>query len=220
MGVYERAQREVELYKKDRNYDEDGYIMDIYDSALKAFKYLCEDGHSGSSIGLTLNVLTRFVKGLPLTYVTEETAEWKEIESYHDDVIRQYRSDRISGFYKYVRLVNGEEVFDYNHLDRIVCVNINNPASTYYSGLVNKLFNELHPIKMPYYPLSTSIKVYCEDFLYDKSHGDFDTVGVFYAIYPDGTIENINRFFHYGDNKEKLDITRKEYEELRKNKYK
>ena len=47
---------------------------------------------------------------------------------------------------------------------------------------------------MPYCPDGT-IKVYCEDFLTNEKNGDFDTVGIFYAIKPDGTKVNISRFF-------------------------
>ena len=34
---------------------------------------------------------------------------------------------------------------------------------------------------MPYFP-GSPIKVYCEDFLTDQKNGDFDTVGILYAI--------------------------------------
>lgn len=42
------------------------------------------------------------------------------------------------------------------------------------------------------------IKVYCEDFLTDKKNGDFDTVGVFYALKTENDKQEkieINRFF-------------------------
>ena len=37
--------------------------------------------------------------------------------------------------------------------------------------------------------------MFCEDFLTDKKNGDFDTVGIFYLIDPDGERVEINRFF-------------------------
>ena len=220
MGVYEQAQREVELFKNSMEGDDAEYIIGVCDSALKAFKSLCDDGHSGCSFGMALNILNRLARGLPLTSVDDDTADWHEIESYDDDIIRQYRSGRISGFYKDIRLVDGKEVVSYNHLHRTECVNINNPYCTYYSGLVDKLFDEKYPIKMPYAPLTKPIRVFCEDFLYDKNNGDFDTVGVFYALYPDGKIEQINRFFYYENGNSRREISKEEYDEMKKNKYK
>lgn len=221
MGVYEQAQREVEIFKTIMGDDDGGdYVIGACESALKAFKSLCDDGHSGCSFGMTLNILNRLARGLPLTSINDDTADWHEMESSKDDVIRQYTSGRISGFYKYIRLVDGKEVASYTHLDRTECVNINNPSCTYYSGLVNNLFEEMHPIEMPYAPLTKSIKVFCEDFLYNKNNGDFDTVGVFYALYPDGKIEQINRFFHYENGNKRKEITKEEYDEMKKNKYK
>ena len=38
------------------------------------------------------------------------------------------------------------------------------------------------------------IKVYAEDFLFDIKNGDFDTVGLLYAITPDGTRVELNIF--------------------------
>lgn len=221
MGVYEQAQKEVELFKKSMEEGDDAeYIIGVCESALKAFKSLCDDGHSGCSFGMTLNILNRLARGLPLTSINDDTADWYEIESYKDDVIRHYKSGRISGFYKDIRLVDGKEVASYTHLSRTECVNINNPKCTYYSGLVDKLFDEKHPIKMPYAPLTKSIRVFCEDFLYDKNNGDFDTVGIFYALYPDGKIEQINRFFYYENGNTRKEITKEEYDEMKKNKYK
>jgi len=220
MGVYEQAQREVELYKKEMEGEDADYVIGACESALKAFKSLCDDGHSGCSFGMTLNILNRLAKGLPLTSVDEDTADWYETKSYREDVIKQYKSSRISGFYKEIRLIDGEKVVGYTHLDRTECVNINNPVYTYYSGLVDKLFDEMHPITLPYSPLTKSIRVFCEDFLYDKNNGDFDTVGVFHAVYPDGKIEQINRFFHYDNGNKRREITKEEYDELKKNKYK
>ena len=55
----------------------------------------------------------------------------------------------------------------------------------------------MFPITMPYIP-GDPIKVFCEDFLTDKNNGDFDTVGVLYALKEENRepirIE-INRFF-------------------------
>lgn len=42
------------------------YGVACYESALKAFRSLAEDGHSGMSIGITLDILNKLVKGQAL----------------------------------------------------------------------------------------------------------------------------------------------------------
>lgn len=61
MSMLEWAKREVEIACKRENPDkkegEFDYGCACYESALKAFESLCEDGHSGMSIGFTKNIL-------------------------------------------------------------------------------------------------------------------------------------------------------------------
>jgi hypothetical protein len=52
----------------------------------------------------------------------------------------------------------------------------------------------MFPVTMPYYP-NGRYKVYCDDLLTDGKNGDFDTVGVFHIIKPDGADIDVNRFF-------------------------
>ena len=58
-----------------------------------------------------------------------------------------------------------------------------------------------------------TIKVYCEDFLTNKKNGDFDTVGIFYAIKSDGTKVNISRFFKKDEpfDTDWVEISREQY---------
>ena len=74
----------------------------------------------------------------------------------------------------------------------------------------------MFPITMPYMP-GTPIKVYCEDFLTDERNGDFDTVGVLYALKTENGEQKkieINRFFREPkDNEERyfVEISKEEY---------
>ena len=66
------------------------------------------------------------------------------------------------------------------------------------------------------------IKVYCEDFLTDEKNGDFDTVGVFYALKTENGEQKkieINRFFKESKCCETgwIEITRREYSERKNN---
>ena len=72
MSMIEWAKREIEIaQKRERGNASDGewdYGGTCYDSAFKAFQSLCEDGHSGMSIGFTKNILNRLIDGKPLTH--------------------------------------------------------------------------------------------------------------------------------------------------------
>ena len=52
--------------KPDRKDGEWDYGCACYESALKAFQSLCNDGHSGFSIGLTKAILNRLIDGKSL----------------------------------------------------------------------------------------------------------------------------------------------------------
>ena len=79
----------------------------------------------------------------------------------------------------------------------------------------------MFPITMPYIP-GEPIKVFCEDFLTDKNNGDFDTVGVFYALKEENRepirIE-INRFFREPFKNEKESEEFPGYVEISKEEY-
>lgn len=173
--------------------DDWDYGCACYESALKAYKSLVEDGHSGFSIGLTKQILNRLIDGKPLTPIEDTDDIWSDIS----DVSRlngeavNYQCKRMSSLFKYVY---ADGTVKYKDINRYYCIDINNTEVTYRSGLVQRIIDEMFPITMPYFP-GEPIKVYCEDFLTDRKNGDFDTVGIFYAIKPNGEKIEINRFF-------------------------
>ena len=73
------SEHEIELACKRENPDWDGKSFDYgcscYQSALKAYKSLLSDGHSGASFGLTRNILVPLMDGLPLTPIDEKDFE-------------------------------------------------------------------------------------------------------------------------------------------------
>lgn len=190
------AEKEVEIAcKHERDNTPDGewdYGCACYESALKAYKSLMEDGHSGFSIGLTKQILNRLIDGKPLTPIEDTEDVWNDIIDRNDEegyICFQCR--RMSSLFKYVY---ADGTVKYKDVDRYYCVDINNTEVTYHSGLVQRIIDEIFPINMPYFS-EKPIKVYSEDFLTDRKNGDFDTVGIFYAIKPDGEKVEINRFF-------------------------
>ena len=69
---------------------------------------------------------------------------------------------------------------------------------------------------MPYYPPVKPFVVYCTEWLSDPKNGDFDTIGVWYVLKPDGEKDTIERFFKETSNSWE-EITKEEYFERRDN---
>ena len=200
MSMLEWAKKEVELAKiaKDLKEGEFDYGGACYDSALKAFKSLTEDGHSGMSIRITKQILNRLIDGSPLTPIEDREDIWNEITRNKKDNIIIYQCSRMSSLFKYV-YENGKVT--YSDIDRSYCFDITNPDIRYSFGLVENIIDEMFPITMPYSPANERIKVCCEEFLYSPDGGDFDSVGILYVDDPDNKRINVSRYFKEEDNK-------------------
>ena len=101
----EWAENEVRLACKRENPDWDGKSFDYgcscYQSALKAYKSICNDGHSGFSFGVTKNILIRLMEGLPLTPIEDTEDNWSL--AYKDkDGKTVYQCNKMSRLFKYV----------------------------------------------------------------------------------------------------------------------
>ena len=196
------------------------YGRACYKSAMRAYKSLLNDDHSGFSIHLTKNILNRLINVQPLTPIEDVPEVWNDISPWKSDegMVGKYQCRRMSSLFK--------EVYDdgtvvYDDIDRVSCIDINNPSVSWHNSLGNKIVNELFPIEMPYYPATSSYKLYMEDFLVDPNNGDFDTKGFFYLIKPDGERVEINKFYkeqdegwaeigveEYNDRKKKSELRR------------
>ena len=218
MGMLEWAQREIDIAcKRERGDTPEGewdYGCACYESALKAYKSLMEDGHSGFSIGLTKQILNRLIDGKPLSPIEDTPDIWNLVSEHEPGEI--YQCKRMSSLFKYI---DEDGTVSYSDVNRIVCVDIHNEHNSYYSGLVSRLMNERYPITLPYCPAQRRYLVYCESFLFDEKNGDFDTVGVFYAITPDEERVYINLFFRENPEGDGfIEITEEEYKWRRERK--
>ena len=212
------AEEEVRLACVNERLDPDSspegewdYGCACYESALKAFKSLLGDGHSGFSIGMTKHILVRLIDGRPLTPIVESMDSWNETR-HDDDGSYHYQNKRMSSLFKDVR---GDGSYKYTDIDASYCVDINT-KSTYHNGFVQReIFDKMFPITLPYMPTDPS-KIFCEYLLTDPKNGDFDTIGVFYILKPeyDGKVNliDINRFFKESD-EGWAEITAEEYAE-------
>lgn len=220
MSMYEWAEQECRLAckKENPNFDFDSddfdYGCSCYKSALKAYKSLCEDDHSGASFNFTRRILEQLMSGNPLTPITDD--DFKGEDSICSDknlASRGLKSEiqcpRMSSLFR-KETIDGEVT--YNDLDRAYCIDIEKPSDTFSSN-TDKIVDELFPIKMPYLPEKGKYKVYVQTFLTDKKNGDFDTQGVIYLTTPDGKRIDVNRYYTEKAGK-MVEISKDEYNEL------
>ena len=218
--MYDWAEQECRIAckKENPNFNFDSedfdYGCSCYKSALKAYKSLCEDDHSGASFNFTRIILERLMDGQLLTPITDEDFEGGvSIFSDKDLASRGLKSEiqcpRMSSLFRRETLDGKISYIDNN---RVYCINIENPFDTY-SSAKDYVVDEFFPITMPYIPEKGKYKVYCQTFLTDKKNGDFDTQAILYFITPDGKRVDVNRYQTEKDGK-MVDITKEEYDVL------
>lgn len=210
MDMIEWAENEVRLACKrenpNRKEGEFDYGCACYESALKAYKSLGEDGHSGYSFDITRGILIRLMNGDPLTPIEDTPDVWGEGRRYGDNEYTTYQCARKSSLFKDVY---DDGTVKYHDVDRVRCYYPGNPDIPWSNGFISNIVHEMYPITMPYGG-DGLYKVYCEDFLYDPKNGDFDTLGILSIKLPSGDVVYINRYFREG-NKTWEEIDEAEY---------
>ena len=220
--MYDWAEQECRIAckKENPNFNFDSedfdYGCSCYKSALKAYKSLCEDDHSGVSFNFTRRILERLMEGQPLTPITDEDFEggvsiWSDKDLTSRGLKSEIQCPRMSSLFRRETL-NGK--VSYSDNNRAYCINIENPSETY-SSAKDQVVDEFFPITMPYIPEKGKYKVYCQTFLTDKKNGDFDTQAILYFMTPDGKRVDVNRYQTEKDGK-MVDITKEEYDSLLK----
>lgn len=199
MSLKEWAEREIEIACKrenpDRKEGEFDYGCACYESALKAFNSLLEDGHSGMSIGFTKNILNRLIDGKPLTPIEDTDDIWEF--SYEKDGVETYQCSRMSSLFKDVCPDGTVKYFDNN---RFICYEIGSDVP-FHNGFIKRIAEEnVGEITMPYIPSDKPIKIYVSESLVDPKNGDNDTLGILYCVYPDGRECRIDRYFKEVEN--------------------
>lgn len=217
MSMTKWAEKEIEIAcARERaisdNSNEWDYGCACYESALKAYKSLMEDGHSGYSIGVTKNILVRLIEGKPLTPIEDTPDVWNEKSWMNDDGAKGYQCNRMTALFKTVHK-DGSVV--YSDVGRVRVTYAANPDIYWSNGTATRIIDEMFPITMPYMPKSKPYRVYAEDFLTRSENGDYDTVGYLYAIDPDGEKILLNRYFAE-KNREWIEIDLEEYLERKK----
>ncbi|MBR4397071.1 MAG: hypothetical protein IKS93_04380 [Methanobrevibacter sp.] len=216
MSMLDWAKNEVKLACKKENPDWDGESFDYgcscYQSALKAYKSVCEDGHSGFSFSITRNILIRLLNELPLTPITDTEDIWNtDVLDKHED----YTSYQCKRKFSLFKIVYKDGNVKYHDVNRAYCIDIKTGDT--YNGWVCNVIDEMFPITMPYNPPTNKYKIYTEEFIaegYTGDQTDFNTRAVLYCLTPEGEKVEINRY--YADDKDTpkmKEISREEYEQ-------
>ena len=212
MTMTEWARNEVEIACKRENPNrKDGefdYGCACYESALKAYECLCDDGHSGMSFDITKNILIRLMNDIPLTPITDEDFKIENARIDDLDGTKTIQCSRMSSLFKYI---SADGNITYNDINRVICKNDESDKGGFYSRMVSNIVNNMFPITMPYCPTLEPYKVIVNDFLFDEKNGDYDTRGILYVITPDKEKIEINRYFKE-ENGGWVEISQKEYE--------
>lgn len=193
MSMSEWARKEVEIAcKKENSERKDGewdYGCACYESALKAYELLMQDGHSGMSFGFTRNILKRLLDKMPLTPIEDTPDVWSEVVAIVGNKT-EYQCKRKSSLFKTVNNETGE--ITYSDVDRIIC--IDKYGISYTNGFITKQINKLYPITMPYYPVGRYY-VYVIDFATTAEAGCFDTLYLQKLKLPSGEMKELNLYF-------------------------
>ena len=207
MTSNEWAEKEIEIACKKENPNWDGKSFDYgcacYQSALKAYKSLCEDGHSGTSFNITKNILIRLMEGLPLTPITDddftniEPEIWESPEYLKEHGLKSdLQCPRMSSLFR-------DETLDgkitYTDVERTIMYDA---TGCCHSSIASRLVDEMFPITMPYYPSKEKYKVYGDTFYMkdgvDKTAehiGTYNLVKIYYIITPNNERIEVNKEF-------------------------
>lgn len=210
MTTEEWAEREIKIAckKENPNWDEKSfdYGCACYQSALKAYKSLCEDGHSGASFNITKNILIRLMEGLPLKPITDddftntEPEIWESPEYLKKVGLKSnIQCPRMFSLFRKETL-NGK--ITYSDVERVIFHDANDDDWCN-CGPAFKIVDEMFPITMPYYPSKEKYKVYGETFYMvdgvDKTAenvGTYNLVKIYYIITPNNERIEVNKEFN------------------------
>lgn len=219
----EHAADKEDCEKRGKKYNpkDFSYGGSIYESALKAYKSLLKDGHSGMSWAFTTNVLNRMMQHKVLTPLQGTDDEWHECEIHNDGGTVDYQNIRQSSLFKHV---HPDGTVTYNDVDRAVCKDAEDESDIHHFGLSARVVDEMFPITFPYMPGNKSYKVVDRIFSSKGKLGEFDTVGILRVECPDGSVHLINKFYKEGKddwiaiNKEEFELRLQSYKDSLNNK--
>lgn len=204
MNILEWAKKEVEIAiaREKTSAEQEGdhkfldYTIECYDSALKDFKSLYEDGDHEFLIAKRF-ILSRLIDGKPLTPIEDTPDVWNLTADLEDLGYESYQCTRMSSLFKDVFPDGTVRYYDVNRVIANV-VNSENPDIPWHSGMASRLINKMYPITFPYIPENKPYVVKMSEILFDpEKGGDFDTIAVWSVRLPDGSEDIIHKFYKF-----------------------
>lgn len=164
----------------------DDYTIMCANEALEALRLLAKNA-SGCSMSVTMMFLNRMAKRQPLFPITEDDFDDNNAYSVHHG--KDIQCSRMSSLFKHIDI---DGTISYKDVDRVTTKLDNN--TTWHNGFITKLVHEMYPVKFPYMPDKPFI-ANVKDYLFNVSNGDYDAMHFISLEHPDGTIEQIDRYF-------------------------
>lgn len=204
-----QAMHEIELAKlrERKNSEPDdaimvGYVDACYDSALKAYKSLADDGHSGMSWGITCRILESLMHEIPLTPIEDVPESWSE-SRFPSVGKKTYQCVRRGSLFK--------DVFDDGHVEyhdndnqvldevKLDDGHIMGLGSSRTKAILKKYAPEALELKFPYMPSRYAWRVrISEDILGNR---DFDMFYLHFIKKPSQEKIYINKIVVYDGSK-------------------
>lgn len=173
------------------------YAGSCYKSALKAYKSLMEDGHSGLSFSITASILEKLMYEIPLTGIKEDEPCWEKNTSFTS--VETYQCTRRFSLFKDV-YPDGRIEYHDNDAARCTEVNEDGRESNWGCGkFICSIIEQMigHPlVQFPYFGYRHPYKMYRK--CYNTVNGEPGSYNAYWLQYlkcPDGTKMPVNRFF-------------------------
>lgn len=215
------AMREIELAKKYQHEGSDaksdiamnGYVNACYDSALKAYKSLAEDGHSGMSWSITRRILEDLMHDRPLSPIEDVPESWNLVGlGQKGSEYKTYQCNRRSSLFKDVY---SDGTVKFHDIDNDVLVEVSlTDGHSYGLGskrsdmILEKYAPEALEIKFPYMPprerwvvrISAEINstladrdksIYFLSYI-QKPNGEYIDINKFVLFDESGSLEELN----------------------------
>lgn len=215
MSMYDWAWQEVQLAcakMKGNDMDDIMYMTACYNSALKAYESLLNDGHSEMKFMISSEILEKLLHSIPLTSIEDTPIMWNCIHKNGNE--ETYQHKRMPSLFKIINTKTG--VIRFSDNNRIICKNsIKLYAAPFYNGFITKVIDGMFPIEFPYMPTKEKYVAYVTDFLMDPANGDFDTMNLVSVKLPTGEMRPIN-FYYKEENGRWSLITQNEWIDRKK----
>ena len=207
MSLVQWAENEIKLKKEFEGKEAGGwtsYVNGCLDSALKAYKSLCEDGHSGMSFSITRSILEMLMHDIPLTPIEDVPESWSDSYSMgKSDKVKHFQCVRRSSLFKEID-ENGKVSYhdiDNRILDEVILADGHALAlgTNRTDKILAKYCPEALEIKFPYRPARYPWRVRVSEELKDNCN-DREFSYLSYILCPNMERIHIDKYIYFDNN--------------------